>query len=235
MTHQVLDEIERMLEFHARWPKMLQFFRHAAQFIFEQRLAFGALHGNMSGHRFANIFGALLLILIADVAKRSGLVSMQKRMCLRQVGDIASRAHDGVHHARRRVNADVRFHHGVPVVTLLILVHLQITLAILLLRRHWSGNQGGVISDRLTDHQIALGEVLVDRIEYPARQIFCFEQVTKLEQRRCVWRRLGAQNNPDGSANGLAAVSDKPEHCWSTYICSIRACPIGGSPAPLTF
>lgn len=127
-------------------------------------------------------------------------------MCLRHVGDISSRAHDGVHQGRRSINADVRFHPEVPVIVLLRLVHLRITLAILVLRRRWRGDQHGVSNGLLAHHQTLLGEVSVDRIEDLARQIFCFEQVTKLEQRRRVWRRLAARIDADGSANGLAVV-----------------------------
>jgi hypothetical protein len=61
-------------------------------------------------------------------------------------------------------------------------------------------------SGRFAHHQTLFGEVSVDRIEYLARQNFCFEQVTKFEQLRRVWRRLAAQIDADGSANGLAAV-----------------------------
>ena len=146
----------------------------------------------MSGHRFANIFGALLHALIVGVAERSGLVSMRKRMCLRHVGDIASRTHDGVHQARRSICADVRFHPEVPVNALLRSVHLRITLAILVLGRRWRGDQRGINNGPLAHHQTLFGKVSVDRIEDLASQIFCFEQVTKLEQRRRVWRRLTA-------------------------------------------
>jgi len=207
MTEQVLDDMERMLDFRAHAGlQMLQFFCYAVQFVFGRRLAFGALHSDMPSHRSANIFGALLHALIAGVAERSGLVPMQKRMCLRHVGDIASRAHDGVQQATGSINADVRFHPEVPVIALLRLVHLRITLAILVLRRWWRGDQRGVNNGPLAHHQTFFGEVLVDRIEDLARQICWFENVTKLEQRRRVWRRLAAQIDADESANGLAVV-----------------------------
>lgn len=160
----------------------------------------------MPDHRFANIFGAPLHAPIAGVAERSGLVAMQKRMCLRHVGDIASRAHDGGHQARGSINADVRFHPEVPVIVLLRLMHLRITLAILVVRRWWRGNQRSVNNSPLAHHRTLFGEVSIDRIGDLARQIFCFEQVTKLEQRRRVWRRLAAQIDADESANGLAVV-----------------------------
>lgn len=175
-------------------------------YFFGQRLAFRALHGDMPGHRFANIFRALLHALIAGVADPSGLVSMQKCMCLRHIGDIASRAHDGMHQARRSINTNVRFHPEVPVIALLRLVNLRITLAILVLRRRWGGVQRGVNNGPLAHYQTLFGKVSVDRIEDLTRQIFRFEQVTKLEQRRRVWRRLAAQIDADESANGLAVV-----------------------------
>ncbi len=207
MTEQVFDDMERMLDFrpHAGL-QMLQLFRHAAQFVVGQRLAFGAFHGDMPDHRFANIFGALLHALIAGVTERSGLVSMQKRMCLRHVGDIASRAHDGVHQARRSINANVRFHSEVPVIALLRLVHLRITLAILVLCRRRRGDQRGVNNGPFAHHQTFFGQMSVDRIEDLARQFVRLEQVAKLEQGRRVRRRLAAQIDADKSTNGLAVV-----------------------------
>jgi len=58
MTEQVLDDMERMIDFRAySGLPMLQFLRHAAQFVFGPRLAFGARHGDMPSHRFASISG----------------------------------------------------------------------------------------------------------------------------------------------------------------------------------
>jgi hypothetical protein len=201
MTWKGCSTFARMLAFRCS-----NFFCHAAQFVFGQRLAFGALHGDMPSHRFANILGALLHALVADVAERSGLVSTQNRMCLRHVGEIASRAHDGVHQARGSINADVRFHPKVPVIALLRLVHLRIKLAILVLLRWWRGDQRGVNNRPLAHHQTLFGDVLVDRIQDPARSIFCFENVMKLEQRRRVRRRIAAQIDANESANSLAVV-----------------------------
>ena len=77
---------------------------------------------------------------MAGVAERSDLVTVQKRMCLRHIGDVSSRAHDGVHQPRCSVHANVRFHAEVPVIALLRLVHLRIALAILVLRRWRRGD-----------------------------------------------------------------------------------------------
>jgi hypothetical protein len=69
MTKQVLDDMERMLDFRPDASlQMLELFRQASQFIVGQRLAFGALHGHMPRHRFADIFKLLFHALVAGVA-----------------------------------------------------------------------------------------------------------------------------------------------------------------------
>ena len=109
--------MERMLDFRAHdGLQTLQFFRHAGQFVFMQRLAFGALNEDMPSHRFAKIFRALFYSLKDGVAERRGRVSMQKLRRLRHVGDIDSRAHDCVHKARCSINVNVRFHCEAPVI-----------------------------------------------------------------------------------------------------------------------
>lgn len=57
MTEQVLDDMKRMLDFRPdAGLQILQLFRQAPQFIVGQSLAFGALHGHVPRHRFANVF-----------------------------------------------------------------------------------------------------------------------------------------------------------------------------------
>ncbi len=55
MAEQVLDDMERMLDFraHARF-EMLKLFGHAAQPVLRQRLALAALHGHVPSYRFAD-------------------------------------------------------------------------------------------------------------------------------------------------------------------------------------
>lgn len=55
MTKPVLDDMGRMLDFRPdAGLQMLELFPQASQFIVGQRLAFGALHGHMPRHRFAD-------------------------------------------------------------------------------------------------------------------------------------------------------------------------------------
>ena len=52
-------------------------------------------------------------------------------------------------------------------------------------------------------HQAFAGQVPVDVIEDPARQVVLFEHTTELEQCRGVRRRLVRQVDADKAANGL--------------------------------
>lgn len=54
--------------------------------------------------------------LVSGVAERSLLVTVQQRVRLRHVRDIASRADGVMHQARRHINTNLGFHPEVPVV-----------------------------------------------------------------------------------------------------------------------
>lgn len=104
MTEQVLDDMERMLDFRSNASlQMLQLFRHAPQFVVRQRLALGSLHGHVPRHRFADIFWPLLHALIAGVAQHGLFIAMQQHVRLRHVRDVSRCADNGVHQARGSV------------------------------------------------------------------------------------------------------------------------------------
>lgn len=69
---------------------MLQIFCQAPQLVPGQGLAFGVLHGDVPHHRFTDVLGALFHALVTRIAQCSSLVTMQQRMRLRDVGDVAS-------------------------------------------------------------------------------------------------------------------------------------------------
>lgn len=73
--------------------------------------------------------------MVASIAERDGLVTMQQRVHLRHVGDIACRADDRVHQARRGMHTNVGVHSKVPVIALLRLLHFRSALAIFVLSR----------------------------------------------------------------------------------------------------
>ena len=81
MTEEVLHNVERMLTFRPNAGlQVLQLFRHAAEFIVGQRLAFGRHHCDVPGHVFCTILFALFDALIACVAHRRDLSTMHQRV-----------------------------------------------------------------------------------------------------------------------------------------------------------
>ena len=140
MTEQVLDDMKRMLDFCTNTGlQMFQPLGHSPQFIVGQRLAFGALHGHVPRHRFADVLRPLFHALVAGVAERGTLVAVQQRVRLGHIGDITCRADDRVHQARSSIDANVGLHAKVPGIAFLRLVHLGIALAVLVLRRRRRG------------------------------------------------------------------------------------------------
>lgn len=126
MTEQVLDDMERMLDFrdHAGL-QMLPFSIMRASVFACSSSGFGALHGNMPGHSFANIFKSFLHA--PDSRRRRA----QRSRLLAKANVLASR--------RRHYQADPRpcapsqtqhqrrcaLHPEVPVIALFRLVHLS--------------------------------------------------------------------------------------------------------------
>ena len=56
-------------------------------------------------------------------------------MCLRDVGDVASRADKRVNQSGRRIDANMDLHAKMPIVTLLRPVHFRVALFVLVLGR----------------------------------------------------------------------------------------------------
>lgn len=87
MAEQVLDDMKWMLDFSAHTClEMLKLFGHPAQLVLRQRLTFGALHGHVPSHRFADVLGSLFDALIARVAKGCHFIAVQQRVRLRHIG-----------------------------------------------------------------------------------------------------------------------------------------------------
>jgi hypothetical protein len=78
MTEEVLHDVERMLNFRSNaCLQVLQLFRHPTEFVVGQRLAFGALHRNVSGHVLFEIFFAFFDALVTSVTHRRDFISVQ--------------------------------------------------------------------------------------------------------------------------------------------------------------
>ena len=86
-------------------------------------------------------------------------------------------------------------------------MHFRTALAVPVLRRWRRGDQGSVDDSTFTHHQTLLGQVPVDGVENLARDAFCLEQMTKLQQRRRVRRRLAIEVDTDKTTDCLAIVN----------------------------
>jgi hypothetical protein len=97
MPEQVFDDVKWMLDFGAHTGlEMFELFPHPPQLVVGQSLAFGALHGHVPRHGFADVLRTLLHALITGVTEGSDLAAMQQRVRLGDIGDIASCADDGM-------------------------------------------------------------------------------------------------------------------------------------------
>ena len=122
---------------------------------------------------------------------------MQQRVRLGHIRQIAGRAHHGVNQTGSHVYNNMTLHPEMPIVTLLRLVHFRVTRAVLVLGRRWCRDQRGVNDGALAHGQAFAGKVRFDLIEHAAGQVVLFEQAAKLEQRRCVGRRLVGKVDAD--------------------------------------
>ena len=76
----------------------------------------------------------------------------------------------------------MRLHADMPVVACLRLVHFRISFLVAVLGRGRRGDQRRVHNSAFAHRQAFVGEVAVDFIEDPARQLVLFQQAAELEQ-----------------------------------------------------
>lgn len=207
MLEQALHDMKAMLDFrtHAGLG-LLQLFLGAPQRILLERTAHTRAHRDVPVDYLARVLRALANALITSVSQHGFLAAMQQRMRLGDVRHIASRADYRVHQASSHIHAHVRLHAEVPVVAFLRLMHVRIAFLVAVLCRRRCRNQGGVHDRPLAHDQTFAGQVHVDFIEDPTRQIVLLQQPTELQQRRRIWRRFVCQIDADETTNGLAVV-----------------------------
>ncbi|MNZ84554.1 hypothetical protein D3C78_1033160 [compost metagenome] len=111
---------------------------------------------------------------------------MQQLVDLSDIRHVGRRADYAVHQARVVIDTDMRLHAEVVLVSLLGLVHLRITLAVLVLGRAGRMNDGRVDDAALTQLQAALAQVGIDDFQDPAGQFVPFQQAAEVEDGRFV-------------------------------------------------
>ncbi len=114
-------------------------------------------------------------------------------VALSHIVDIGRCADDGMHKPRIRVDANVRLHAEVPLVTLLGLVHIGVSLARAVLSGAGRGNQVGIDHGTNFTHQTLGRQGGVDGGPQLDAQVFLFEQVAESQDGRLVGQSHAAR------------------------------------------
>src|SRR5690606_19041594 len=143
----------------------------------------------MSG-ALANHFA---LTAIGRVAPHPTLFSMQQvGQCLAVVY-VGRAGNHRVDQLAATVHTDVCLHAEVPLISLLCLMHFGVALLVLVLRRRWGIDDGGIDDrSRAQLHSLAL-QVCVDLGKDRLSEAMLFQQVPELTYRGFIRRRLAAQ------------------------------------------
>ena len=144
--------------------------------------------------------------LVAGVTEGFLLIPMQQCLRLRDVVDVGRGADHGIYKSRLGIDADVRLHAEMPLVTFLGLMHLGISLSFPILGPRWSGNDRGVDDGAFAQHQAFLGKVCFDRREDALGQFVLFQKMLELEKRRCIRCAFPAQVDADKVADRVTVV-----------------------------
>lgn len=160
----------------------------------------------MPGHVRVLILLPLLNALVARIAKGSRLVTVQQGVRLSDAADMGGGSHDCVRESGICVNANVRLHAEVPLITLPGLVHFGVAPAILILRRGRRGNDGRIDYGAFSEQQALLSKVGVDGGKDALGQSVGFEQAAEPEQGGGIRGGFPVQINANEGSNGLAVV-----------------------------
>lgn len=126
MPERVLDHMEGMLHLRpgARL-ELLELILQPAQFICRQALAHAALHRHQPFNGLALVLGTFLDALVTRITEYGALLAVQKGMGLAEVAGVGGCRDQRMHQSRLGIDADVRLHAEVSVLTLFRLVHLR--------------------------------------------------------------------------------------------------------------
>ena len=102
-----------------------------------------------------------------------------------------------------------------------------------------SRDQRGINNGAFPKKQAFLGQVDVDRIKDGFGQLMRLQQAAEFEKCGGIGRGFAIEVNSNKATDSLAVIeavfcpsSEKPKHCCTTYMRSIRSRPIGGRPQP---
>ena len=126
-----------------------------------QRPALACPHGDVPAN-FSFGLRPYGCALVAGITGGFLLVPIQQRLRLRDVVDVGRSADHGTYESRLSIDADVRLHAKVPLVTLLGLMHLGVPLPFAILGQRWRGDDRGVDDGTFGQHQAFLGKVCFD-------------------------------------------------------------------------
>ena len=108
MMEQAFNDVEAMLDLGADADLgLFQLFVDAAQLGILERLAQSRSHGGVPFDRCRCVFRPFANVLVAGITEHDLLATAQQGVRLRDVGDVACRAHDRVHQAGGQVDTNV--------------------------------------------------------------------------------------------------------------------------------
>jgi hypothetical protein len=122
------------------------------------------VHGYMPGHIGISP-GTFFNALVAGICPDDFLLSVQQSMRLGDVMRVTAGAAHRVHQAETSIDANMRLHSKVPLVTLLAGMHLGVTGLVLVFGRTRCGNQGGIDGATFLEHQTAFSQDGIDLSE----------------------------------------------------------------------
>ena len=211
VAEQVLDHMKGMLNLRpdARL-ELLEPILQPPQFVCRQGLAHAALHRHQPFDGLALVLGTFLDALVTRISEHRALLAMQQGVGLAHVAGVGGRRDQRMHQPRLSIDANVRLHAELPVVTLLGLVHLRVARLGLVLCRGWGRNQRGIDDRPFTQDQALFGQMGVDRLEDLACEPVRFEQTSEFQQGGRIRCRLPRQINPHEAADRLTVVQCVP-------------------------
>lgn len=143
----------------------------------------------------ALMFRGLLDTGITGVGTDYVFLVVQKLIDLGSISQVGYRADHAVHQTRLVIQADVRLHAEVILVTLLGLAHFWIALTILVLGRTQRIDQRGIDNRTLAQRQTAVTQIAIDHRQDARGQLVLLKQTTEVEDRGfCFIGKFGGWN-----------------------------------------
>ena len=163
------------------------------QTLFSVLFIVAGTRGNRPNHLATLMLRALVHAGVTGIAADVSFLAMPQLIDLSHVRHIRRGAHQAAHQAGFGIDADVRFHSKIVLVSFLGLMHFGVAFAVLVLGRTRRVNNRRIDHRALAQYQSTVAQIAIDDLQNSAGRLMLFQQPAEVEDRGFIGNSIQMQ------------------------------------------